>query len=132
MRGFLKQPDIDLLLDPGKKLTADFLTDLEKAASKRRIVLMLDTFEQMTALDDWAREIAQRVGQISNLPVGQISNLSYGVLLIIAGRALPNWNRAWSGWTANAHVEELKPLSEDDMRELVRRKGAWWSRLKTR
>ena len=107
LRGFLKQPDIDLLLDPAKKLTADFLTDLGKVASKRRIVLMLDTFEQMIALDDWAREIAQR--------------LHANTLLIIAGRALPNWNRAWSGWMANAHVEELKPMSEDDMRELIRR-----------
>jgi tetratricopeptide (TPR) repeat protein len=121
LRGFLSKPDIDLLLDPAKKLTADFLADLEKVASKRRIVLMLDTFEQMTVLDDWAREVAQGVGQISNLPVGQTSNLSYGALLVIAGRALPNWSRAWSGWMANAQVEELKPMSEEMMRELIRR-----------
>ena len=107
LRGFLSKPDIDLLLDPAKKLTADFLTDLAKAASKRRIVLMLDTFEQMSALDDWAREIAQR--------------LPANTLLVIAGRALPNWDRAWPGWMANAHVEELKPMNEDDMRELIRR-----------
>jgi tetratricopeptide (TPR) repeat protein len=107
LRGFLTKPDIDLLLDPAKKLTADFLTDLQKAANKRRIVLMLDTFEQMTALEDWAREVAQQ--------------LPANVLLVIAGRALPNWSRAWPGWIANAQVEELKPMSEDDMRELVRR-----------
>jgi tetratricopeptide (TPR) repeat protein len=75
----------------------------------------------MTALEDWARDVAQRVGQISNLPVGQVGNLSYGVLLVIAGRALPNWNRAWDGFIANAQVEELKPMSEDVMRELIRR-----------
>jgi tetratricopeptide (TPR) repeat protein len=107
LRGFLTKPDIDLLLDPAKKLTADFLTDLQKAANRRRIVLMLDTFEQMTALEDWAREVAQQ--------------LPANVLLVIAGRALPNWSRAWPGWIANAQVEELKPMSEDDMRELVRR-----------
>jgi tetratricopeptide (TPR) repeat protein len=107
LRGFLTKPDIDLLLDPAKKLTADFLTDLQKAANRRRIVLMLDTFEQMTALEDWAREVAQQ--------------LPANVLLVIAGRALPNWDRAWPGWMANAQVEELKPMSEDDMRELVRR-----------
>lgn len=105
LRGFLKQPDIDLLLDPAKKLTDDFLADVAPAADKRRIVLMLDTFEQMTALDNWAREVAQRVN----------SNL----LLVIAGRALPNWSRAWQGWMANAQVEELKPMTEEDMRELV-------------
>jgi tetratricopeptide (TPR) repeat protein len=111
-RGF-KKPDVDLLLDPAKKLTDDFLADMANAADKRRIVLMLDTFEQMTALEDWTREIAQRVGQISNLP--------YGVLLVIAGRAVPNWDRTWHGWMANAQVEELKPMSEDKMRELIRR-----------
>jgi hypothetical protein len=47
--------------------------------------------------------------------------LPVSVLLVIAGRALPNWDRAWAGWMANAQVEELKPMSEDDMRELVRR-----------
>jgi len=107
LRGFLKQPDIDLLLDPARKLTADFLTDLEKVARKRRIVLMLDTFEQMTVLEDWARQVAQQ--------------LHRNALLVIAGRAVPAWDRAWPTWMANAHVEELKPMSEDDMRELVRR-----------
>jgi len=107
LRGFLTKPDIDLLLDPAKKLTADFLNDVANAANKRRIVLMLDTFEQMTALEDWTREVAQQ--------------LPANVLLVIAGRALPNWSRAWAGWMANAQVEELRPMSEDDMRELVRR-----------
>ena len=107
LRGFLNKPDIDLLLDPAKKLTDDFLADIAKAADKRRIVLMLDTFEQMTALDDWAREVAQR--------------LHTNVLFVIAGRALPNWSRAWESWQANAHVEELKPMTEDVMRDLVRR-----------
>jgi tetratricopeptide (TPR) repeat protein len=107
MRGFLSKPDIDLLLDPTKKLTDDFLDDLGKIAEKKRIVLMLDTFEQMTALDDWARDVAQRVNGNS--------------LLVIAGRALPNWSRAWSGWMANAQVEELKPMTEEVMRELIRR-----------
>ena len=103
-RGF-KKPDIDLLLDPAKKLTDDFLTDIAKVAEKRRVVLMLDTFEQMTALDDWTREVAQR--------------LNPNVLFVIAGRALPNWSRAWDSWQKNAQVEELKPMTEDVMRDLV-------------
>jgi tetratricopeptide (TPR) repeat protein len=107
LRGFLTKPDIELLLDPAKKLTADFLADLQKAADRRRIVLMLDTFEQMTALEDWAREVAQQ--------------LPANVLLVIAGRALPNWDRAWPGWMANAQVEELKPMTEEVMRELIQR-----------
>lgn len=107
LRGFLRQPDIDLLLGPTKKLTDDFLADVAPAADKRRIVLMLDTFEQMTALDDWARDVMQR--------------LHKNTLFVIAGRALPNWSRSWDSWMANAQVEELKPMTEDAMRDLVRR-----------
>ncbi len=107
LRGFLKQPDIDLLLDPAKKLTDDFLNDITKVADKRRSVLMLDTFEQMTALEDWTRDVAQR--------------LHPNVLFVIAGRALPNWSRAWDSWQKRAYIEELKPMTEDVMRELIQR-----------
>jgi len=107
LRGFLKQPDIDLLLDPAKKLTSDFLNDITTATDKRRIVLLLDTFEQMTALEDWAREVAQR--------------LNPNVLFVISGRALPNWGRAWDSWQKNAYVEELKPMTDEVMRELIQR-----------
>ncbi|MEM7820574.1 MAG: tetratricopeptide repeat protein, partial [Candidatus Aenigmatarchaeota archaeon] len=105
-RGF-KKPDVDLLLDPAKKLTGDFLADMAKAAGKWRLVLMLDTFEQIAALSDWTREMAQQ--------------LPPNVLLVIAGRVVPDWDRAWPGWMAGARVEELKPMTEADMRELVRR-----------
>jgi tetratricopeptide (TPR) repeat protein len=98
-------PDIDLLLDATKRLTDDFLLDIEAAASKRRIVVMLDTFEQLSALEDWARDLAQR------LPVN--------VLFVISGRAMPKWSRAWPTWLAQAQAEELKPMSEDVMRTLI-------------
>ena len=105
-QGFAK-PDIDLLLDPAKTLTDDFLADIERVAPKRRLVLMLDTFEQLSALEDWARDLAQR--------------LHPNVLLVLAGRAMPSWGRAWSGWLAQVHVEELKPMTDDVMRALIRR-----------
>ncbi|MGQ9467175.1 MAG: hypothetical protein ACUVSG_05930, partial [Anaerolineae bacterium] len=85
-RGF-KKPEVDLLLDPTRKLTDDFLADVANAAKARRIVLMLDTFEQMSALEDWTRDVAQHVGQVGNL--------SCGILLVIAGRVIPNWEREW-------------------------------------
>jgi tetratricopeptide (TPR) repeat protein len=102
--GFQK-PDIDLLRDPTKELTDDFLDDIVQAAAKQRIVLMLDTFEQITALEDWTRDVAQR--------------MPANVLLVVAGRALPNWSRAWDSWMATAQVEELKPMTEDVMRDLM-------------
>ena len=107
LRGFLDKSSIDLLLDPAKKLTSDFLEDLAKAAEKKRIVLLLNTYEQMSALEDWVGEVAQKIH-----PNG---------LMVIAGRKLPDWNRVWSGWMMNAQVEELKPMTEDIMRQLIRR-----------
>ena len=35
LRSFLTKPDIDLLLDPAKRLTTDFLADMAKAAEKK-------------------------------------------------------------------------------------------------
>ena len=88
LRGFLSKPDIDLLLDPAKKLTSDFLEDIAKASEKKRIVLLLDTYEQMSALEDWVGEATQKIHP--------------NVLMVIAERKLPNWNRVWSGWMMNA------------------------------
>jgi tetratricopeptide (TPR) repeat protein len=107
LRGFLTKPDIDLLLDPAKRLTTDFLVDIAKAAEKKRLVLLLDTYEQMTALEDLVGEVAQKIQP--------------NVLMVIAGRKLPDWNRTWQGWMASAQVEELKPMTEDIMRQLIRR-----------
>ncbi len=105
-RGF-KKPDIDLLLNPAGKLTDDFLADVAQAADSQRLVLMLDTFEQMPGLEDWTRSLAQRLHE--------------NVLLVIAGRGLPDWNRAWPEWLAKAQTAELKPMTDDVMAELVRR-----------
>lgn len=107
LRGFLSKPDIDLLLNPAKKLSADFLEDITKAAEKKRMVLLLDTFEQMSALEDWVGETAQKIHP--------------NVLMVIAGRKLPNWSRVWHDWMMNAQVEELKPMTADIMRQLIQR-----------
>ena len=107
LRGFLTKPDIDLLLDPAKKLTADFLEDLAKSAEKSRIIIMLDTFEQMTTLEDWVGDLAQKKHT--------------NVLLVIAGRKIPDWNRLWLDWMMNAQVEEIKPMTEKVMHQLIRK-----------
>jgi len=109
LRSFLPRSDVDLYLDPAAKLAQDFVNDLTPVAEKRRLVLMLDTYEQMAGLDDWVRDLAQQ--------------LPSNVLTVIAGRAMPGaaWDRAWPAWMAQAHVEELRAMSEEDMRTLVRR-----------
>lgn len=98
LHGFLTKPDIDLLLDPAQAMTDDFLADVAQVAPNKRLVLMLDTFEQMTVLEEWVRDVAQR--------------LHPNVLLVIAGRAVPHWDRQWMGWRGLADIQELKSMSE--------------------
>lgn len=107
LRGFLTKPDIDLLLDPSQKLTVSFLEDIAKTAEKHRIVLMIDTFEQISTLENWACDLFQ--------------NIHSNVLIVIAGREIPDWNRAWPSWMAKAQVNELKAMKAEDMRLLIHR-----------
>ena len=107
LRGFLTKPDMDLYLDPAKRLDGDFLNDLSRAAARQRIVLMTDTYEQMTALDDWMRELARK--------------LPKNVLLVIAGRNVPAWDRSWQDWMGRADILELKEMTPDNIRTLVDR-----------
>lgn len=105
--GFLTKPDIDLLVDPSKALSKDFLEDIAKVARKRRLVLIIDTFEQMSTLNDWVCDAAKK--------------LDGNVLLVITGREMVNWDRQWDGWLAHVQVEELHPMTENHMRALARR-----------
>ncbi len=114
LHGFLNKQEIDLLLDPTEELTEGFLTDLADAISKatqtssiHRVVLLLDTFEQLAALSRWACNLAQR--------------LPPDVLLVLGGRRVPTWEQQWPGWSTQAMIEELKPMTAEVMRELVYR-----------
>ena len=111
LRGFLSKPDMEFYLDPSKQLTDDFLSDLARAAARQRIVLMADTYEQMTALDGWMRDLARQ--------------LSKNVLLVISGRAVPEWDRAWQSWMGQAKIVELQEMTPDDQRTLVHRYYAY-------
>jgi len=104
---FLSTQEVNLLLNYSSILNDKFLTDIHNYAVKRRMVLLLDTYEQMTALDDWTCSFVQR--------------LDPNVLFVIAGRGMPNWSRKWDAWMAEARVEELKPMSTEVMRDLIRR-----------
>jgi len=107
LSSFLTKPDIDLLIDPTKALSKDFLEDIAKVARKHRLVLMLDTFEQMSALNDWVCNIAKQLDE--------------NILLVVTGREMINWDRQWDGWLSHTKIEELNPMTEDIMRELARR-----------
>ena len=107
LQGFLSRGEVDLLLDPSARLTAAALADLAQAAARRRLVLMLDTFEQISALEDWTRDLARQ--------------LHPNILLVVSGRAVPVWNRQWPEWMAQAEVQELVPMSAQVMRDLIAR-----------
>lgn len=111
LRGFLSKPDMELYFDPATRLDSDFINDLINVASRQRIVLMTDTYEQMTALDDWMRELARRLPQ--------------NVLLVIASRTVPDWERGWQGWMGKAEIVELKEMTPDDLRTLIHRYYAY-------
>jgi len=61
----------------------------------------------MTTLDSWVCDFAQR--------------LHPNILLVIAGRTMPNWTHQWPGWMAQTQIEELTPMDEEAMRALVLR-----------
>jgi hypothetical protein len=107
LRSFLTKPDVDLYLDPTMRLESDFQNDLSRAIAHQRIVLMADTYEQMTTLDSWMRELAR--------------NLPKNVLLVIAGRNIPAWDRSWQDWLGKAEIVELKEMTPDNIRRLVYR-----------
>ena len=111
LSGFLPKPDVELYLDPATRLTIDFLSDLSQVAARQRIVLITDTYEQMTALDHWMRELARR--------------LPKNVLLVIASRTVPSWDRSWQDWMGKAEIVELKEMTPDDLRTLVLRYYAY-------
>lgn len=105
------QPDMELYFDPVKRLDGDFLSDLAHVATRLRIVLMTDTFEHLTVLNDWMRDLARR--------------LPNNVLLIIASRIVPEWERSWQGWMREAKIVELKELAPENLCMLVDRYYAY-------
>lgn len=107
IRQTLSRDDYEFFTDPTTRLNDDFLADLAAAAEERRVVLMLDTFEQARAQSAWLCDLAQ--------------HLPENVLFVIAGREIPPWDRDWPGWAVYRTTVELRELSGDQIETLVRR-----------
>ena len=105
--GLLKKSEAAFLRDPGGELRQALLADLGEATARGLIVLMIDTYEQISTLDAWVGELA--------------SQLPARVLLVLAGRVGPDWDRAWPGWRARARVLELEEMTPEHVRTLIRR-----------
>lgn len=106
-RNHLSKDEDELFIDPAEKLTVDFLEDIAKFSDKKRIVLLLDTFEKINIL--W--------NQFCNI----VKNIHKNVLVVISGRVLPEWNRSWFDWRINTEIKEITNLSEDDTKLLISR-----------
>jgi hypothetical protein len=107
LRAKMSRADFEFLLEPADRVTDDLLADLAVIAARQRLVLMLDTLDQARGLSEWLSELAQR--------------LPRNVILVLAGRVLPAWDRTWEGWFAHAERIELVEMSDADIEQLVRR-----------
>jgi tetratricopeptide (TPR) repeat protein len=107
LRGFFSKPDVELFTNPTTALTRAFVEDLEKIRQTAQCVVMIDTYENLGALDGW----------ILNL----VSQIHHHAFVIVAGRNVPNWDRDWQGWMKHARIEELSPMSDESMRLLIDR-----------
>ncbi len=85
----------ELMRNPEGVLTELFLGDVEKIAKKRRIVLMIDSYEKLNKLDQWTCKFAK--------------NLSPNILLVIAGQSLVDWQQeSWRELQRDTLVEKLR------------------------
>ncbi len=106
LRGTMPRSDLELYLDPTHQLNQEFLADLKQAHAKR-IVLMIDTYEQISMFGSWICGLAR--------------SLPENVLLVVAGRGIPNWDRDWQGWIGSAELIEQKEMPSEEMALLVQR-----------
>ena len=93
-----------------EKVIPDEVSDALMEAIHRH-GLMTDTFEQLIVLNDWMRDLARR--------------LPNNVLLVIAGRIVPEWERSWQGWMGKAEIVELKEMAPENLCLLVDRYYAY-------
>jgi len=103
--------DPGIIHQPEETLTAAFARNVNAAAEHRRLVLAVDVYERILALD-------QSV-------CGLVHDLGPNVLVVIAGRATPGevWERCWPGWLTVSQVVTMKPLSDENVALVIRKYG---------
>lgn len=101
--------DGDFFLQPEEELTASLVGDLNEYAVDRRVVVMFDTYEVMTALDGWVRD-------------SFFANLSEYALLVIAGRNKLE-GKDWSEYFPLMIQQELGSLSIKEAQEYLYKRG---------
>lgn len=101
--------DGDFFLQPEAELTESLISDLNDYAENDCVVIMFDTYEAMTVLDDWVRD--------SFFP-----NLTDFVFLVIAGRQKLE-GRDWSKYFPLIVQHELGGFSDREAREYLQKRN---------
>lgn len=98
-----------LLRDPAKMLTAHFLADARQAAAKRRLVILLDQYEDLAGLDLWLCDLLRQL-------------TAFDLFIVIASQSplgSLDWDRTWPHWRSQVRTERLEPLGEEHREQLV-------------
>ena len=109
----LPGPDVELYLDAPEHLTEAFLQGINDLADETgRVLLALDYYEGATTeVDRWLRSLLDR-------------DLSIQVVLIVVGREpLIKTDRRWLEWRTAILPIRLGPLSSDETRQYLDRRG---------
>lgn len=103
---FLSGEEVDFIMQAGRRFATDFLRDLQQVGRVQRVVLLLDTYEQLSSpLGDWTQHLAK--------------HLPENILLVIAGRKVPDWSEDWELWLSRVRIVNLDLMSLPDIHKLV-------------
>jgi len=107
---FANKDERVLLLETESELTRHFLTDLDKHANEKRVILFFDTFEKTaSALESW----------LVDLLGGKFDAFSGNVLFIIAGRY--PLGQPWTKFKKAIKQVELEEFTEAETRDYLTR-----------
>jgi hypothetical protein len=109
----LKKDDADLVHRPVEALTRDFVAALGRIARRQHIVLFIDTYEETAHfVEPWLLRMLS----------GGFGDLPAAMTFVIAGRHQLSPD-AWAPFESAIERLELGPLSDEEVRELVRSYG---------
>lgn len=107
----------DFWMHPEEELTEQLVLDLNNYCEYDRLILMIDTYEKVGALDSWVRDkLFDNLGE-------------YG-FVIIASRS-PLEGKEWHKYNNLIRQIELKPFSEEEARKYLGEKGIIEAQLVT-
>ncbi len=112
-RKLTNKDDIRLVQEPLEVLTPLFIEGLQKIAEKHLIALFFDTYEYTGRyLDEWIRKLWE----------GHYGDIPPNIVISIAGRDELDTN-LWIAYEGELTHFPLEPFTEQEARELLRRKG---------